>query len=189
MFNTTLSRADRLIVSRDAATTPWKELTLLHLRDELLVEQAPRLLVQRAVDRHHVALAQHLLQALHAPAADLLLLLQRQRLVVEVEQLLAVEGLEPAQHALADAAHGHRAHHLVLQVKLVLGRLGHVPAPRRDLLVRGHEVAHQGQDGHDDVLGDADDVGLRQTMSAATRTGKPTSGGREESIRPSPRRQ
>ena len=135
------------------------ELTLLHLADELLVEEAASLLVQRAVDGDDVALREHVLEVLHAAAANLLLHLGREGLVVEVEQLLAVEGLQAAQHALADAAHGHGADDLVLQVVLVLGHGRDVPVARLDLLVGGHEVADEDKDGHDDVLGHGDDVG------------------------------
>lgn len=134
-------------------------LTLLHLGDEVLVEQAAGLLVQRAVDGDDVALGEHLLEVLDSPAANLLLLLRAQGLVVEVQQLLAVEGLEPPQDALADASDGDGADDLVLQVVLVLGDLGDVPVSAGDLLVGGHEVADEGEDGHDDVFGDGDDVG------------------------------
>lgn len=133
--------------------------TRLHLRDEVLVEEAAGLLVQRAVDGDDVALGEHVLEALDAAAADLLLLLGGQGLVVEVEQLLAVEGLEAAQDALADAADGDGADDLALEVELVLGRLGHVPVAAGDLLAGGAEVADEREDGHDDVLGDGDDVG------------------------------
>ena len=136
-------------------------LTLLHLGDQLLVKQAPCLLVQRAVDGDDIALRQHLLEVLDASAANLLLLLGRQGLVVEVQQLLAVEGRETAQHALADAAHGDGADDLVLQVVLVLGHGRDVPVAGGDLLVGRHEVADQHQDGHDDVLGHGHDVGAR----------------------------
>ena len=137
------------------------EPTGLHLGNEVLVKEAARLLVQRAVDGDDVALGEHLLEVVDAAAADLGLLLGAQRLVVVVEQLLAVEGLEAAQHALADAADGHGADDLALEVELVLGRLGHVPAPGLDHLVRGHKVAHEDEDGHDDVLGHRDHVGAR----------------------------
>lgn len=117
--------------------------------------------MQRAVDGNHVALREHLLEGIHAAAANLGLLLGAQRLVVVVQQLLAVKRLEPAQHALADAADRHGAHHLALEVELVLGGLGHVPPPGLDHLVRGDEVADEHEDRHDDVLGDRDDVGAR----------------------------
>lgn len=133
--------------------------TGLHLGDEVLVEEATGLLVQRAVDGNDVALGEHVLEALDAAAADLLLLLGGQGLVVEVEQLLAVEGLEAAQDTLADAADGDGADDLALEVELVLGRLGHVPVAAGDLLAGGAEVADEREDGHDDVLGDGDDVG------------------------------
>ena len=115
--------------------------------------------MQRAVNGNNITLSQHLLEAVHTPAADLLLDLGLQRLVVEVQKLLAVEGLETAQDTLANAAHGDGADDLVLQVVLVLGGGGDVPLAGLDLLVRGHKVAHQVEDRHHDVLGHGDDVG------------------------------
>lgn len=63
----------------------WLTLTLLHLRDEILVEQTSCLLMQRAVDCDNITLTQHLLEILDAPAANLFLDLGLQRLVVEIE--------------------------------------------------------------------------------------------------------
>lgn len=135
--------------------------TLLHLGDELLVEQTAGLLVQRAVDGDNITLRKHLLEVLDASAANLFLLLSRQRLVVEVEQLLAVEGLETAEHTLADAADGNGTDDLVLEVILVLSDRGDVPFTGGNLLMRRHKVAHESEDGHDDVFGDRHDVGAR----------------------------
>jgi DUF1009 family protein len=58
--------------------------------------------VERAVDGDNVTLGKQLLQGINAAAANLGLLLGGQGLVVEVEQLLAVEVLEAAQDTLAD---------------------------------------------------------------------------------------
>ena len=117
--------------------------------------------MQRAVDSDHITLREHLLQSVDPAAANLLLNLGLQGLVVKVQQLLAVEWLEAAQNALADAAHGHSADHLALEVELVLGRCRDVPLAGLDLLVRRHEVAHQDQDRHDDVLGHGHHIGAR----------------------------
>ena len=117
--------------------------------------------MQGAVDGNDVALGQQLLEVVDAAAADLLLGLGRQGLVVVVEELLAVEGLEAAQDALADAADGDGAHHLALEVELVLGGRRHVPLAALDQLVGGRVIAHEDQDGHDDVLGHRDHVGAR----------------------------
>lgn len=133
--------------------------TRLHLADEVLVEETAGLLVERAVDGDNIALGEHLLEVLNTTAADLLLGLSAEGLVVEVEELLAVEGLQAAQDTLTDTADGDGADNLALEVKLVLGRLGDVPVATGDLLTGGAEVADEGEDGHDDVLGDGDDVG------------------------------
>lgn len=148
-----------------------KKLTLLHLGDELLVEEAAGLLVQRAVDGDDIALGEHLLEVLDATAANLLLLLRRQGLVVKVQQLLAVKGLEAAQDTLANAADGDGTDDLVLQVVLVLRDLGDVPVTVLDLLVGRDEVADQGQDGHDHVLSNGDDVGASDFGDGDTAVG------------------
>lgn len=146
-------------------------LTRLHLGDQVLVEQTAGLLVQRAVDGDDVALAKHLLEVGDTAAANLLLLLGRQGLVVVVKKLLAVEGLEAAQHTLANAADSDGADNLALEVELVLGGLGDVPVAALNDLVSGHEVADQHQDGHDDVLGDGDDVGAGHLGDGDTTVG------------------
>lgn len=143
----------------------------LHLGNQLLVEQTARLLVQGAVDGDDVALGDELLQGIDAAAANLLLDLVRQRLVVVVEQLLAVKGLEAAQDTLADAADSDGADNLALQVKLVLGGLGDVPVTALNHLVGGDEVADEQQDGHDDVLSDGDDVGAGDLGDGDTAVG------------------
>jgi hypothetical protein len=133
-------------------------LTLLHLGNEVLVEQALCLLVQRAVDGDDVTLLEHLLEVLDALAANLLLLLLAERLVVKVQELLAVKGLETTQDALADTADSDGADDLVLKIVLLLGDGSDIPVPSLNLLMGGNKVSHQDQDGHDDVLSDGDDI-------------------------------
>ena len=133
-------------------------LTLLHLGQKVLVEQATSLLVQGAVDGDHITLSKHVLEVLDATAANLLLDLGAQRLVVVVEELLAVEGLQATEHTLTNTADGNGTDDLALEVELVLGDGGHVPLATGDLLVGRDKVADQVEDGHDDMLGDGDDV-------------------------------
>jgi hypothetical protein len=133
--------------------------TRLHLVDEVLVEQAAGLLVKRAVDGDDVTLCEHFLEVLNTAAANLLLLLGAEGLVVEVEKLLAVEGLQAAQDTLTDAANSDSTDNLALEVELVLGGLGDVPVATGDLLTSGTEVADECEDSHDDMLGDGHDVG------------------------------
>lgn len=115
--------------------------------------------MQRAVDGDNVALSQHLLEVLNTAAANLLLLLGRQRLIVKVQQLLAVERLETAEHTLSDTSDSNGSDNLALEVVLVLSDLSNVPFTLGNLLVGGDKVADESQDGHDNVLGDRDDVG------------------------------
>jgi len=134
-------------------------LTLLHLGDQLFVEQASCLLVQWAIDCDNVALTQHLLKILNSSAANLLFDLWLQWLVVEVEQLFAVKWLQSSEYALSDTANSHCSDYLVLKIILILGHSSHVPVSTLDLLVGGDEVSDEQEDGHNDVLGDRDDVG------------------------------
>ncbi len=117
--------------------------------------------MQRAVDSNHVALCQHLLQIHDTPASNLLLDLRLQWLVVEVQQLLAVEGLQPSQDSLSNAPNRDGADDFAFEVVFVLGGGGDVPLALDNLLVGGHKVAHQHKDRHDDVFRDGDDVGPR----------------------------
>lgn len=147
------------------------KLTLLHLADEVLVEETTSLLVERAVDGDNITLGKHLLEVLDTPAANLGLLLSRQGLVVVVEELLAVEGLETAQDTLTDTADSDGTDNLALEIELVLGGSGNVPLTSLDLLVGGDEVADEGEDGHDDVLSDGDDVGASHLSDGETAVG------------------
>jgi hypothetical protein len=136
-----------------------EEHTLLHLGDQLLVEKTTGLLVQRAVNSNNITLCQHLLQVLNTSASNLLLNLWLKWLVIEVQELLAVESLETSQDTLTDSSDGNGTDDLAFQVEFVLGGGGDVPLTGLDLLVGGNEVADEDKNGHDDVLGDGDDVG------------------------------
>lgn len=133
--------------------------TGLHLGDELLVEETAGLLVQGAVDGDNVTLGKHLLEIMDATAANFLLDLGGERLVIVVEELLAVEGSEAAEDTLTDTADGDGTDDLALEVELVLGDSSDIPVAVLDLLVGRDEVADEDEDGHDNVLSDGDDVG------------------------------
>jgi hypothetical protein len=145
--------------------------TRLHLGDQVLVEQTAGLLVERAVDGDDITLGQHLLEGVDSAAANLLLNLRLKRLVVEVEELLAVEGLETAEDTLTDTADSDGTDDLALKVELVLGGSGNVPVTSLDLLVGRDEVADQDEDGHEDVLSDGDDVGASDLSDGDTAVG------------------
>lgn len=169
---TRLEGSGDILLDDDGATGGVDEVgTLLHLGDELLVEETLGLLVQGAVDGDNITLSKHLLQVLDATASDLLLLLGAQGLVVKVQQLLAVEGLQPAEDTLTDTANSDGTHDLVLKIVLLLGDGGNVPLATLDLLVSGDEVADEGEDGHDDVLGDGDNVGAGDLGDGDTAVG------------------
>jgi hypothetical protein len=144
---------------------------LLHLGDEVLVEHTLGLLVERAVDGDNVTLGEHLLECVDAAASNLLLLLLGQGLVVKVEKLLAVEGLEAAEDTLANAANSDGTDNLALEIELLLGSVGDIPLTTLDLLVGRDEVADEDEDSHEDVLSDGDDVGASDLSDGDTAVG------------------
>jgi len=145
--------------------------TGLHLRDEVLVEETAGLLVQGAVNGDNVTLGEHLLEIIDTTATDLLLGLGGEGLVVVVEELLAVEGLETAEDTLTDTADRDGTDDLTLEVELILGDGGDVPVAVLDLLVGRDKVADEEEDGHDDVLSDGDNVGAGDLGNGDTAVG------------------
>lgn len=79
--------------------------------------------------------------------------------IVEPQKLLAVKALQSLQDPVPDSAAADGADHLAFEVESVASNLGNVPVIGDDLLVGGDLVSDQCQDGHDDMLGDTDDVG------------------------------
>lgn len=144
---------------------------LLHLGDQLLVEETFGLLVKRAVDGDDITLGEHFLESVNTTAANLLLNLGAQGLVVVVEELLAVEGLETTQDTFTDTANGNGSDDLVLQVVFVLGNGSNIPVSVADLVVCRDEVADKSEDGHDNVLSDGDDVGAGDLSDGNTAVG------------------
>ena len=92
-------------------------------------------------------------------------------MVVEIQELLAVESFKAAEHTLADTADGYGTDNLVLEIVLVLGSGGNIPVTSLDLLVGGDKVADQDQDGHDNVLSDGHDVGAGDLSDCDTAIG------------------
>ena len=147
------------------------QFTLLHFRDQFLIEQASSLLVQRAIDGNHVALGQHFLQVVHTSASNLLLNLRFQRLVVEVKQLFAIEGLESSQYTLANAPNSDCTYNLVLKVIFVLSNSGNVPVAAGNLFVSWDEVADEREDSHENMLCHGHDVGASNFSNGNTTIG------------------
>lgn len=161
-----------VLLDDDSATGSVDEpSTGLHLGDQVLVEQTTGLLVQGAVNGDDITLSEHLLEVLDATAADLLLGLGAQRLVIIVEELLAVERLETAEHTLTDTANGDGTDNLALEIELVFGDSSNIPLTARDLLVGRDKVADQSQDGHDNVLSNGNDVATGDLGDSDTAVG------------------
>lgn len=132
--------------------------TLLHLANQLRVEEASGALVQRAVDGHDVAACEQLIHGIDALAPNLLLLVLAERLVVKVEELLAVEASETTQDTLSNTADAHCSDNLALQIILLLSSGGDIPLTTLYLFMSRNKVANQDEDGHDDVLSDGYDI-------------------------------
>ena len=115
--------------------------------------------MKRSVNGNNITLSKHILQLVNTTAANLLLNLRLKRLVVVVQKLLAVERLQTAQHTLTNTANGNGTNDLILEVELVLGNRRNIPLATANLLVCRDKVADQGEDGHDNMLGDGDDIG------------------------------
>ena len=118
-------------------------LTFLHVAEEILVEHSLGLLVQRAVYRHDIALFEHVFQFFHSRAANVLLRLRIQRLIVEVEQLCAVERLKTTEDSFSDATNTDGTNYLALKVILLLGDGSNIPVAALNLLVGGNKVADE----------------------------------------------
>ena len=169
---TRLKSISNILLNDDSATSSVNEpSTRLHLRDKILVEETAGFLVQGAVNSDNVTLSKHLLEAINTTATDLLLGLGAQGLVVVVQKLLAVEGLETAQDTLTDTANSDGTDDLALEIVLVLSDGSNVPLATLDLLVGRDEVTDQSQDGHNDVLSDGDDVGTGDLGNGDTAVG------------------
>lgn len=127
--------------------------------------------MERAVDGDNITLCQHVLKLVDSSATNLLLDLWGQSLVVEVEQLLAVEWLQSAEDTLTNTANSNGTDGLALEIVLVLGDFGDVPVTTGDLLVSWDEVADEDEHGHDNVLSDGDDVGASDLGDSDTAIG------------------
>lgn len=124
-----------------------------------------------AVDGDKVALCQHILELVDSSAANLLLNLWGQSLVIVVEELFAVEWLQSAEHTLTNTANGHGTNDLALKVVLVLGDFSNVPISTSNLLVCWNKVSDEDKGGHDDVLSDRDNVGSSDLGDGDTTVG------------------
>lgn len=127
--------------------------------------------MERAVDCDNITLSQHLLQISNTSATNLRLNLWLKWLIIEVQQLLAVEWLQTSQDTLTNSSNSNSTNDLTLKIELVLGSGSNVPFSGLDLFMCGHEVTDENQDGHDDVLSDRYDVGSGNLCDGDTTIG------------------
>lgn len=114
--------------------------------------------MQGTVDSNNVTLFYHILELFDTVTANFFRLLFTQRLVVEVEELLAVKRFKSAQDALTDTTNTNGTNDLVLEIILLLGDGSNIPVTSLHLLVGGNKVSNQYQDGHNNVLSNRDDI-------------------------------
>lgn len=149
----------RVSISDASSESAWTN--LLEVLEQVGVDEPAGALVEGCVDGDNVTLRDHLLEVLDAARPDCLLAVGREVGEVEVQVLLGVERRESLEHTVTDAARADRADDLALEVERVARDLGDLPVTACDLLVRGHEVAHEEQDAHHDVLSDRGHVRAR----------------------------
>jgi hypothetical protein len=150
---------DNVLGNADGSSSSVDEpSTILHVRDELLVEEALGGGVQRAIDGHDITQREHLLQRLNSSATNLLFDVGRHGLVVVVEHFHGVEGLASLEDTLADSAATNGTDDLTLEIVGVLGDSSNIPAARDDLLVGGDKVSDQNEHSHDNMLSDGLDI-------------------------------
>lgn len=114
--------------------------------------------MQGTVDGNNVTLFYHILELFDTYTANFFRLFFTQRLVVEVEELLAVKRFKSAQDALTDTTNTNGTNDLVLEIILLLGDGSNIPVTSLHLLVGGDKVSNQYQDGHNNVLSNRDDI-------------------------------
>ncbi len=127
--------------------------------------------MQWTVNGDNVALGQHFLQVVHASASNFLLNLGFQRLIVEVQQFLAVEWLESAQHTLANTPNSDCTNNLVFKVIFIFSNSGNIPVATGNLFVSWNEVANECEDGHEHMLCHRYDVGAGHFRDSDTTIG------------------
>lgn len=143
--------------------------TLLHALDRVGIDEVLGALVEGAVDSNDVTLREEVLEVRHAACVDLLGCIGRQVLVVKVEELLAVEGHETLQNSVTNSASANGTDNLALEIVSITGNGRDLPAAiaaEHDLLVAHVVIADENEDGHDDVLGNRDDVGARDLSNS-----------------------
>lgn len=127
--------------------------------------------MERAVDGDDVTLSNHLLKVADTSATNLLLDFGLEWLVVVVQELFAVKGLQSSEDTLTDTTDGNGTDDLTFQVVFVLGDLGDVPVTSLDHLVSWGVVSDEVEDGHDDVLGNRGDIGASDLSNGETTVG------------------
>ena len=188
--------SDSILVADGTASGVDEPCALFEVLEKVGVDEPTGTFVEGAVDGDDIALRDEFLKALDAASVDGLgggwynarqmrsqreervsELTLRERSVVVVEELFAVEGKQTLKDTVTNTPSTDGTNDLALQVKGVAGDIRDLPFttldhlsvdlrtrsltenPRDTYLVSRNKVPDEEEDGHDDVLSDRDDVG------------------------------
>src|SRR5438105_5728789 len=111
--------------------------------------------MERRVDGHDIAHRDHVFDAVVPGDAELALHVCGQAMAVEIMEV-HVERLEPAEYRAADPPRSDGPDVHFLDIIGTRDAIGDVPAALQDPVVRWEVIAHEAEDHHHYMLGDAD---------------------------------
>jgi hypothetical protein len=127
-------RSDRILVANGTTSSVNEPSALLEVLEQFSVNESAGSLVQRAVDCDDVALGYHFLEVLHSACIYSLGGGGRERRVIVVEKLFAVEWFETLKDTVADAACTNGADNLALKIVSVPCDVRNLPVSALDHL-------------------------------------------------------
>ena len=101
--------------------------TLLEVLQKVSVDEVTSTLMKWSVDSDHVALRNEFLEVLYPTSVHSLLCVRLERVVVVVQELFAVEGLETLENAVTNAAGTNGTNDLTLQIESIASDIGDLP--------------------------------------------------------------
>jgi hypothetical protein len=108
--------------------------------------------MERTIDSDNIGLTEHLLERFYPASSNLFFGLSRKRLVIKVEEFLAIEWNKTSQYTFTDTADTDSGYHFTFDIEGVLSDGGDVPFTPCDLLMGGNKVADKCKHGKDDYL-------------------------------------
>ena len=108
--------------------------------------------MEGTVDCDDISLGEHILERFDSATANFLFGLSVERLVIKVEEFLAVEGYQTSQDTFTDTADTDGGNDLAFDIKGVLCDLCDVPSACGNLFVGGDKVADESEHCENDYL-------------------------------------